>query len=315
MKKVLAIILIFCMTMRLEAVVFLVHGTFASKDQWHQKGGDFYQAYADINATETIITCTWSGKLSAQAHIEAAEALCALIIQRPYDEKKTFLGHSHGGNVINIASHLLDTAQYAVKHEYVTVKERINNLLKIFPSDAQYVKEDFPFSYTRDLENSAQDKKIEEEDLKEQLRNSIENIAGMLIEIDQDGIRFVKKRYVMHQVQLLATPILAEKYYPNMSIIERVEHYYSTQDWIQKIGGNMVNTYLPHVRLAQIEVGFSISDNSEAWIAPDHGALHNPLMARWLANKAVIAEHIMPGKEYRLLLHHDGSGFVCTEKK
>jgi hypothetical protein len=303
------------MGMRLDAVVFLVHGTFASKDQWHQKGGDFYQAYTAVNMTDTIVTFTWSGKLSAQAHIEAAEALCSLIIKRPYDERKIFIGHSHGGNIINIASHLLDTAQYAVKYEYETMKEKINNLLKIFPSDAQYIKEDFPFSYTRDSEELLRNQKIEEEDLKEQLRNSIENISGMLIEIDQDGIRFVKKRYVMHLVQLLATPILAEKYYPNMSIIERVEQYYSTQDWIQKIGGNMVNTYAPHARLAQIEVGFSISDKSDMWLAPDHGALHNPLMAHWLANKAVIAEHIVPGKEYRLLLHQDGSGFVCTEKK
>ncbi len=312
MKKMYGFFLFFFMSMQLKAVVFLVHGTFASKDLWHQKGGDFYQAYADINTTDTIITFTWSGKLSAQAHIEAAEALCALIINRPYDERKVFVGHSHGGNVINIASHLLDTAQYAVKHEYETIKKKINNLLKIFPSDAQYVREDFAFSYTRDSEEIVRDIKIEEEHLEEQLRNSIGNISGMLIEIDQDGIRFVKKRYVMHLVQLLATPILAEKYYPNMSIIERAEQYYSVQDWIQRIGGQMVHTYNHHVRLAQIEVCFG---NTDAWIAPDHSALHNPLMARWLANQSTIAEYILPGKDYRLLLHHDGSSFACSEKK
>ncbi|MBL4588053.1 hypothetical protein JKY79_01785 [Candidatus Babeliales bacterium] len=325
MKKSMLSILFLLFLCNLQGIVVLVHGTFAKNDPWHKKGGDFHKAYTDVNITDTIESFLWSGKLSSDAHIEAARQLCEYIIKRPEDEEKTFIGHSHGGSVINIASHLLDTAQYAVQHYQGDISEKIHNMTRLFVSEPYYLHEDFPYSYSREFDDDSKNQEavrkaqeniqIIEENLYKKLEESVDYLSRMLLEVDSDGLRFVRKQFVMHRVELLATPILVGNYSPNMNAIKRVASYYSQADWIQMVGGQMKHEYPAHPRISQIELVFAANSMSNLLISPGHGELHNPLMAQWLAAQQVVDKHILDGKHYKLILHQDGTGFTCQEKK
>lgn len=326
MKRGLVSILFLFSLYNLRAITIIVHGTFAQNDVWYRPGGDFYKAYTELQTTDTLDSLTWSGKLSSEAHIEAARKLCEYIIKRPEDEEKNFIGHSHGGSIINIASHLLDTAQYAIQNNYQQsiVAEKLHGMVRLFMSEPYYLHEDFLYSYTREFDDDSEDQeatrkvqeniKLLEENLYKKLEGSVDYLSNMLLEVN-NGMRFVKKRYVMHRVQLLATPILGDKYYPNMRSIERVEHYYSRGDWIQKVGGEMKHEYPLHPRLSQIEIAFASKSKSSILCSPGHSELHNSLVAQWLAKPHVIDQHIADGKHYKLILYQDGTGFTCKEKE
>jgi hypothetical protein len=91
-----------------EAVIILVHGTFATDSLWCCPTGDFYTKLEEEARTlgEKVIPFTWSGKLSHKARLRAAESLARVIVSYA-TEKITLIGHSHGGNVITLASQLL----------------------------------------------------------------------------------------------------------------------------------------------------------------------------------------------------------------
>lgn len=89
-------------------VIILVHGTFATEALWCYPKGDFYKILEEEARLidEKVVSFTWSGKLSHTARIQAAEALAKVILSYA-TEKITLIGHSHGGNVINLTSQLL----------------------------------------------------------------------------------------------------------------------------------------------------------------------------------------------------------------
>ncbi len=106
MKKVLFILALWCTFT--HPVVILVHGTFATDALWCGPKGDFYKILEEEARMfdEKVVSFTWSGKLSHIARIQAAEALAKVILSYT-TEKITLIGHSHGGNVINLTSQLL----------------------------------------------------------------------------------------------------------------------------------------------------------------------------------------------------------------
>jgi len=108
MKKLLALTLLLT-TAPLKAVVILVHGTFAMEEGWCRPGGKFYDelkiAAGDMG--ESLIPFVWTGKLTDEARLNGAYALYELIMSYPPDEEITFVAHSHGGNIVNLVSHLL----------------------------------------------------------------------------------------------------------------------------------------------------------------------------------------------------------------
>ncbi len=108
MKKFFLLTLLFC-SAPLHAVVILVHGTYAVDEDWCRPGGKFYETLRREAARqcEYLVPFAWSGQLSGEARVQGAEALYELLMSYPVDEEITLIGHSHGGNVINLASQML----------------------------------------------------------------------------------------------------------------------------------------------------------------------------------------------------------------
>lgn len=111
--------------------IFVVHGSLATTQSWHQPGGDFYQALersAEEAFADTGFVITpflWDGGLLTQSRLIAAENLALLMIKNSEMPKIT-IGHSHGGNVINLASQILEMVFACLTpHE---LEERIKKL-------------------------------------------------------------------------------------------------------------------------------------------------------------------------------------------
>lgn len=132
MKKFFLGIFIFA-HFKISAIVILVHGTFATAAEWWKPGGNFYQALEQeaTKLNEKIHLFNWEGTLNNIARIRAAKELAEFILS--LDDKKIILiGHSFGGNVINLASKLLhhneniasfsnfgDTAEFVQAYRYL----------------------------------------------------------------------------------------------------------------------------------------------------------------------------------------------------
>jgi len=110
MKKLCFWILILA-HIEINAIIILVHGTFATGSKWWQPGGDFYQALEQeaTKINEKIHLLNWTGALNNSARIKAAKNLAELVLslKTVNNEKIIIIGHSFGGNVINLASKLL----------------------------------------------------------------------------------------------------------------------------------------------------------------------------------------------------------------
>jgi len=151
MKKLLFWILILA-HFKINAIIILVHGTFANGSKWWQPGGDFYQALEQetIKLNERIHLLNWTGALNNIARIRAAKDLAELVLtlEMGYpNEKIIIIGHSFGGNVINLASKLLyhiesipsfssfeDTAEFVQAYRDLTklrTKKCCKNLIEI----------------------------------------------------------------------------------------------------------------------------------------------------------------------------------------
>ena len=86
----------------------IVHGTFARFSSWHKHEGDFFKTLQTVTGCP-VYTFSWSGKLSAQARLDAGFILKEFIlsIARPCDRLHVIC-HSHGGNVAIIAAIYLE---------------------------------------------------------------------------------------------------------------------------------------------------------------------------------------------------------------
>jgi hypothetical protein len=94
----------------------LVHGTFARNDAWWQPGGDFH-SYLLANVLPDLYTGAdrfdWSGNYSDAARLIAASELQAWISNHNVTDP-LIMGHSHGANVILLATQLGVTMREAV---------------------------------------------------------------------------------------------------------------------------------------------------------------------------------------------------------
>jgi len=106
--KSLILGILFLIHFKMSAIIIVVHGTFAAEASWWKSGGDFYQAleYEANKLNEKIHSFNWAGALNNIARIRAAKELSEFILSLE-NEKIILIGHSFGGNVINLASKLL----------------------------------------------------------------------------------------------------------------------------------------------------------------------------------------------------------------
>ena len=206
----------------LHPVIILVHGTFASNATWYRPWGEFYTVLFKSAAKqgEVLVPFQWSGSLSDRAREDAAQSLAALVLSYPDSEKIILIGHSHGGNVINITSNLIESS-------HLFLKAKKNH----------------------------------------------------------------KKKKLIDQVFLLATPVSEESFYtPCMNVIGHVYNLYSIGDLIQKSGGFYDQTYERKNRLINVLVKMARSGEFGS-DDPTHDKMHSPQIAHSLLTLPVQLDH------------------------
>ncbi len=255
MKKLILVSLILFATA--QPVVILVPGTFASTETWWQPGGDFYESLSASARPQghALVPFCWSCRLDPRSRVLAAECLVRLILSYPDYEPVVLVGHSHGGNVINLASQLLYYARYG------PVITRSSLGTKISSSQG-------------DILISTRDERENDVDEQEQIliTDAIETLRD-----EFPLVRSPQKAYPIDQAFLLATPVDTRGYAPNLTIINWVYHLYAEGDLIQQVLGLYNRIYPPHERLTNLCV-----TAVDAIEAPGHSDVHHPSVGRWL---------------------------------
>ncbi len=122
-KKTLMVAgLIGCFSAKVAPVVIIIHGTFATDENWHKPGGDFFKAvnrslwaYAaekskesgNKQRVESVVSFVWDGDNDHVSRIEAAENLAMLCLSYPDNESITMFAHSHGGAIAALTSQFM----------------------------------------------------------------------------------------------------------------------------------------------------------------------------------------------------------------
>lgn len=90
-------------------VIIVVHGTWAQKERWFMPSGSFYQALqrATEGTDSVIVPFLWPGGLGHDDRMHGACALAELIKSYKTDVEIIVIAHSHGSNVVLIASQIL----------------------------------------------------------------------------------------------------------------------------------------------------------------------------------------------------------------
>jgi len=92
-----------------SSVFILIHGTWGADCQWYVPGGDFFQALEETvcSKNSVVVSFRWSGGCGHESRVKAAHSLVKLIKTYSIDTAIFIIAHSHGGNVVTLASHLL----------------------------------------------------------------------------------------------------------------------------------------------------------------------------------------------------------------
>lgn len=117
-----AIFLSFSMCMlHAQSVFIIIHGTWSADSAWYMPKGDFFEALEQTvaNKNSAVVSFRWSGGAGHESRLKAAHNLVKLI--RTYDPSVTLyvVAHSHGGNVVALASHMLEEEENNRHHIHV----------------------------------------------------------------------------------------------------------------------------------------------------------------------------------------------------
>jgi len=95
---------------RASTIFIMVHGTWGADSRWHQPESDFfYTLEQSANARGAhVLSFQWSGSNNHACRKKAALRLEKLITSYPIDTIINLVSHSHGTNVVNLMSQLLD---------------------------------------------------------------------------------------------------------------------------------------------------------------------------------------------------------------
>jgi len=243
-------------------VVILIHGSFASQSNWCRPHGNFYQELEKQanQLNQRLVSFSWPGTPTYDELSLAAESLIKLLLSYPTNEQIILIGHSHGGNIINLASQFLydpieDLLEQATGANLSTYLQQATHNLQ---------QASFNSSITNAYNVSALSKP--EHDLTYTTRRKSQTI---------------KKKYFIDRVYLLGTPVDISRYNPCMKTIHELYNFYSQGDHIQPVLGLYQRTYPTHERIANLSItikniGFLQSNQ------PSHTTLHHPIIAQWL---------------------------------
>lgn len=96
-------------TRKPSSVFILIHGTWGADCSWYAPEGDFFQALEETVSSKNsvVVSFRWSGGCGHDSRVKAACSLIKLI--KTYDLSTAIfvIAHSHGGNVVTLASQML----------------------------------------------------------------------------------------------------------------------------------------------------------------------------------------------------------------
>jgi len=222
--------------------IILVHGTFAAHFDWYKKGGDFFEALSiaakDRFGDDVELTSfRWTGYLGCSARVEAATELAELILN---SKKKIYtIGHSHGGNIINLASQILELTVEPLSKEcrVEKIKKMAKSLFEKNEQEAARWQETRGHKFIRYslneitkkialsiycLGNKAANILLED--------HGFANFRSPISALNKRGVR-IEENY------LLATPVAAVELAPSTKIINSSFSLYSKNDLVQPVFG------------------------------------------------------------------------------
>lgn len=229
-----------------NAVVIIIHGSFSSSSTWHSAQGGFFTNLEKTAKTlnQSAFTFNWSGSPNSGEINKAGQMLAKLIASFPKDEPIILVGHSHGGNVINVASQKLLDQQ----------AEMIDNASNI--TEQAQVKESNKDTPTTKLDLTLTSRKV---------TTPTQNL----------------RTYKIDCVYQLGTPIDMKKYAPQMKVIKYLFNFYSRGDDVQTVAGMYKKQYSNHERITNIELKIRDSKNGRNY-NPSHHNIHHPIIGSWI---------------------------------
>lgn len=300
--------------------IIIVHGTFATNFDWYQEDGDFYEAVLLAAKKEfccpiTMLPFRWTGYLGCLSRIEAATRLAEHIITS--DKKIYTIGHSHGGNVINLATQIL-----ALSLENIDEKEKLqkieNMTSKLFEKEKEYFTSDE--KDTRQI----QSKPASQEEIKNALKSSVKIISENLISrtmitTGHDPKFFIETNF------LLATPVDPIDLAPCESIVKQSFNLFSKNDMVQPVFGLYSRTYGQDRRIiTDASVIFQTTHgitNNPLFDYPGHTEMHSADIGKVLflipkvCNDTSDEIYQSQNKVFNLIINKDGESVILPEIK
>jgi hypothetical protein len=284
-----------------HAVVILVHGSFSVLATWCKPKGAFFDTLEQQAQllNHKVVPFSWSGVPTDTEIVRGGQALAKLILSYPPDEEKILIGHSHGGNVIIIASHLLHEACI----EQVSYECTSSLIMQAHAKpSSQSASGNLLHDYLPTLRNN----KKREEQLRETVIEAINDLKTCTKHYknyasQKNPVRLIAKVYT------LGTPVEPKKYYPNMHVIDTFINFYSTGDFIQPVFGLYKRTYPPHERIANLSIWLEGSGNFIRPNKPAHHELHHPLIGQWILSVPEMLQTKKQGNFERFSCNQNGS--------
>ena len=108
-KQIIIFIAFIAADIQARSVFILVHGTWGASSNWYTPRGDFFDALENTvcGKDSAVVSFRWSGGCGHASRMNAAESLVKLIKTYDISTAIFLVAHSHGGNVVMLASHLL----------------------------------------------------------------------------------------------------------------------------------------------------------------------------------------------------------------
>lgn len=285
--KLFLLIIILNYSSNINSLIILIHGTFAANLKWHTSEGSFYKNLKEQaeKQEQKLTSFTWSGGITDQTRIEAAGELALLLLEHIDEKEIILIGHSHGGNIISLASKLLyykeEFPEFSYLHDidlfsqwYHIIQTKIRELSKT----KDLTK--FGLEKYKQFSNSKNRKKAES---KNSLINNIGNIDNtdkLQTDTDKTGSKNCSKKYFIDTVYFLATPIKEKYYAPNLKIIREVYNCYSIGDKIQTFIGFYSKTMHENAQVKNIQFIFGEQDEDNK--NPGHSQMRSKIVAKWI---------------------------------
>lgn len=255
--------------------IILIHGTFGEESEWYQQNGTFYQKI-EKNYKEKypensfeMISFSWSGELSAISRMLASGNLVKVLLNAP---NNITIGHSHGGNIVNLASQILKVILMGDQSDHFG-----NYVLEL----AQMLKESEDEEHKKKATYNQQNISLDE--IKSELSALVKNIANQY-KNEIEKIKQLKARelfisgktyFVIDQSYLLATPVNETWYLPCQDTVRNTYLLYSQGDFVQTILPMYKSKYSHvHYHIKNLNTYFQFIENEkEKIIIPSHSEM------------------------------------------